>query len=104
MSSLMAHCVAAYHAMRAFMAMKTPAITRTAATPARLLCLAREITANWAAMARASPKFAIARCCAASIFPAGSAATASHKWSSTSCRTRRDSDRSKLSSRASSSR
>ena len=38
------------------------------------------------------------------LFPVESAATASHRWSSTSCRTQRDSDRSKSSSRASRSR
>ena len=73
MSSPTAHDIAAYQAMRAFMAMKTPAITSSAATLALLLCLANEITANWEAMTRASPKFATARRCISVCFPVGPA-------------------------------
>jgi hypothetical protein len=46
MSSLMVHCITAYQAKRAFMAMKTPAITRMMAVAIRLVCLASETAAN----------------------------------------------------------
>ena len=53
------------------MAMKTLAMRRTAATPALRDCLASETIANWAAMARASPKFAMACRSASGKFPVG---------------------------------
>src|SRR6266487_5781684 len=49
-SSHRVHWAAAYQASRAFMAAKTPPITRIAASPALLLCFASDTTANWAAM------------------------------------------------------
>jgi hypothetical protein len=89
-----AHSISAYQATRAFMVMYTPATIRTTATPVRRDCFCRETAANCAAIRRGSPKPAIARCCASRLSWDGSAATASHKWSSTSRRKRRASERS----------
>jgi len=77
-------------------ARKTPAITSTIVAPTFRVCPPSEAMANWAAMTRGSPKFAIARRCASSGSLVASAATTSCKWSSISCRTRRARERSKL--------
>jgi hypothetical protein len=49
-SSLRRDSIIAYHATRAFMTANMPAIARMTAAPTRLLCRARETTANCAAM------------------------------------------------------
>src|SRR5216684_4813499 len=52
------HCAAAYQATRPFMAIKIAAIPKMLALLVLRLCFASDMTANWAAMASGSPKFA----------------------------------------------
>ena len=49
-SSLNPHCAAAYQVTRAFMATKTPLMTRMTVTPTFHVCLASQAAANCAAI------------------------------------------------------
>jgi hypothetical protein len=101
---LMAHCVTAYHATCAFMTMKTPATTRTTAMPTLPRLLRKRDSCKLGCDDMRIAEIRDRAPLRSKLLPIGSAATASQKWSSTSCRTYRDSDRSKLSAPASDSR